>query len=108
MMKLPKLQIRFKPRQVVPRKWDGLTQPKNDAATVEAPRSSLSWRRVTLAVLTILLLSVMMSVNLLPDRISLRLGETAPREVRSRVGRPVHIIPVGYRGWPHEQLKPLN
>ena len=45
------------------------------------------WTKIVLTFLTILMLSALMSVNLLPDRISLRLGEISSKEVRA--GRSV-------------------
>ena len=41
------------------------------------------WGKIALTFLTILLLSALMSVNLIPDRISLHLDEISPKEVKA-------------------------
>lgn len=51
---------------------------------------SIDWLKVGLMVFTIAALSVLMSVNLMPDKISLRLGDVSPIEVRA--ARSVRIL----------------
>src|SRR5262249_53106962 len=46
-----------------------------------SPLSSLDWPKIGLIFLTIALLSVLMSINLMPDRIMLHLGEMSRRDV---------------------------
>lgn len=55
------------------------------ADTARAHREGLSpdWLKIGLLVLTVAALSLLMSINVLPDKISLRLGDTSPREVRA-------------------------
>src|SRR5260221_11914996 len=50
---------------------------------LDSPSSTLDWLKIGLIVLTIALLSVLMSVNLMPDRISLRLGELSRHDVNA-------------------------
>jgi membrane-associated HD superfamily phosphohydrolase len=45
--------------------------------------SSLDWPQFFLTVITIVLLSALMTVNLIPDRVSLHKGEVSRREVRA-------------------------
>ena len=53
------------------------------AAKTALPLASLDWPQFGLTVVTIALLSALMSVNLIPDRVSLQKGETSHREVRA-------------------------
>lgn len=46
--------------------------------------AGFDWLKIGLTILTIILLSALMTVNLLPDKISLRLGERSPHEVRAK------------------------
>ncbi len=43
--------------------------------------SRLAWQKPLLVVSTILILSILMSVHLLPDKVSLHLGDVSPREI---------------------------
>src|SRR5690348_13748532 len=51
---------------------------------------SVDWTKVGLLVLTVAALSALMTINLLPDKISLRLGDVSPRDVHA--GRSVIYI----------------
>jgi putative nucleotidyltransferase with HDIG domain len=51
------------------------------------PSLRLDWHKVAAVLITIVALSVVMSVHLLPDRIALRPGDISPREIRA--GRSV-------------------
>lgn len=53
------------------------------AARPAAWFASLHWGHILLAAVTVLLLSALMSVNLMPDRIALKVGEISRREVRA-------------------------
>ncbi len=55
----------------------GAKSPSRD----NAPPQRLDWQRLSLLVFTIAVLSLLMSVHLMPDRIALRLGEVSEREV---------------------------
>jgi len=48
------------------------------------PVLPVDWIKVGLLVLTVAALSALMTINLLPDKISLRLGDVSPREVRAQ------------------------
>ena len=54
------------------------------------------WNKIGLTFLTILLLSALMSVNLLPDRISLRLDEISPKEVRANRSVSYYLVSTKY------------
>ncbi|HLK58848.1 MAG TPA: HDIG domain-containing protein [Chthonomonadaceae bacterium] len=45
--------------------------------------ASLDWQKTALVVVTIALLSVLMSVHLMPDKLSLRLGDTSPQTIHA-------------------------
>ena len=57
---------------------------KASAADKTAPAlASLQWTHVALTVVTVVLLSALMSVNLLPDRVSLHIGDINRHEIRA-------------------------
>ena len=54
---------------------------RKGSASALPPRPD--WQKTALVVVTIAILSVLMSVHLMPDKISLHLGEVSTREVRA-------------------------
>lgn len=71
------------------RRFFPLKKPGGSTLPREGETSLLSRRdvqRLGLASLTILVLSLLMLVNLMPDRVALRLGDTSPKEIRAARG----------------------
>src|SRR5579871_109858 len=86
MMKTLKLPSRFGRKRGTSGRKAGRTQSLRDSA----PSASIDWQKAALVVVTIAVLSVLMSVHLLRDKISLHVGEVSPREVRA--GRSVIYV----------------
>src|SRR5689334_697923 len=79
MMKIPKLLLRLKRRR-------GAAAPRKARVRDRrspAPAPSLDGYKIGLCVLTIALLSILMSVHLMPDKISLHLGDISTQEVHA-------------------------
>jgi putative nucleotidyltransferase with HDIG domain len=85
-MKPSKLLLWLQRKRGTVGKKAGRASKKHDST----PSITPDWLKIGLVVFTIAALSVLMSVHLLPDKISLRLGEISAREVRA--GRSVYYI----------------
>lgn len=58
---------------------------KKDSDKKKSRHIRLDWKRVGLAFVTIAILSVILSIHILPDRLTLAPGDTAPEDVRAHM-----------------------
>jgi membrane-associated HD superfamily phosphohydrolase len=80
-MKIPSLSDFITRKRSAPAKnHPGKASATDTAAPVQAP---LHWTQIGLTILTIVLLSALMSVNLIPDRVSLHKGDINRHELRA-------------------------
>ena len=86
MMKPSNILLRLRQKRKSPGKTPGTKRNAHAAAK----SALIDWQKTALVVVTIALLSTLMSVHLMPDRLSLRLGDISTREVQA--GRSVTYV----------------